>query len=108
MPSVVISACVKRELAVEQGRLAEGDRVALHLRAGNCLGPELLSGATPGPAAQQILKTCRRAEDVEVPLVEHDAAGQAGVGVDADAEDQAAGPRLLHIDDDPLELAVAI
>ncbi len=70
--------------------------------------PELLAGSAEGGAAENILEAGRRAEDVEVTLVEHDAAGQAAVGVDAHAEHQAARVRFLDADENILDGVVRI
>src|SRR5262249_44982598 len=66
----------------------EADGVALELGAGDGLDPELLTGTLERTAA----------EDVEVALVEGDAAGQPGVRVHPHAEQQAPRVRLLHRD----------
>src|SRR4051794_4461269 len=63
-------------------------------------------GATPpGEPLVEVTPTpeSRQAGDVEVALVEDDAAGEAAVGVDADAEEQAAGVGLLDVDAQVLE-----
>ena len=75
---------------------------------GHRLDAELLSGAAPGVAAEQVVEARRRPHDVEVAFVEDDASRQAGVGVHADAEQQAAGLRFLHIDENVLVFAVGV
>src|SRR5438552_4943639 len=104
----VIDAGVEAKLAVEQVGLAEGERIALQLRAGHGFRPEFLTGAAEGMAAQEIVKTGRPARDIEVAFRQGDGPGQTGIGVDADAEDQAAGRLLFHVDQDVLELALAV
>src|SRR5262249_34132100 len=79
--------------------------VTLHLGPRHRLDAELLAGPLERLAGEEVRQTQRRAEDVEVALVEDDAARQARARVDADAENQAAAPRLLDLDEDVLDLA---
>src|SRR5207248_1482562 len=88
---------------VEEERLAEGGGVARQLGAGDGLEAELLAGSAEGGAVEEVVEALRQACDVEVALVEDDAAGEATVGVDADAEEQAAGVGLLDVDAQVLE-----
>src|SRR6185369_1284654 len=78
----------------------------LQLSTGDGLDAQFLAGAAEGLAAGEVIKARWEVRDVEVALVEHDAAGRSCVRVEAHAEQQAARSRLLHVDEDVLEGAV--
>src|SRR6185437_3681569 len=91
---------------VKQVRLTKGGHVLLNLRTGHRLNAELLTGAAPGRAVEEVAQAGRWIHDVEVALVEYDAAGQTAVRVDADPENQATGVGFVHINLDVLVDAV--
>ncbi len=80
----------------------------MNLRAGDRFDAQFLAGAAEGPAVEEVGKAGRKAKDVEIALVEDNAADEAVVGVDAGAEHEAAGARLLYLDEDVLERARAV
>src|SRR5262249_12665382 len=80
---------------IEQVRLAPRDRVALQGCAGYGFDAELLPSAAPGPAFENIVPSARPPGDVEVPLVDDDAAGKARIRGDAGADHEAAGRLFL-------------
>src|SRR5262249_9752250 len=75
-------------------------------RARPRLHTELLAGPAQGVAAERVVDSGRRLEDVEVTLVQHDAARQVGVGVAARAECQTARWLFLPVHAGVLGLAV--
>ncbi len=79
----------------------------MQLGAGHGFDAQLLTGPPPGSTAEQIIPAGRRPHDVKVTLVKDDAAGEARVRVDSDAEEEAAGPRLLHADQDIFRIRIA-
>ena len=102
---VVVAADEQAVGPIEEERLAEADAVALDCGAGHGFDAELLAGAAEGLAFEEVGEAGREAEDVEVAFVEDDAADEAGVGVDAGAEHEAAGAGFLDLDEDVLERA---
>src|SRR5262249_25454866 len=103
---VKVDAAANRVGAVEDRRVAEAHGVALHLRAGHGFGPELLGVAAEGPTFPDIRPARREIGDVEVALIQDDAALETGIGVDAHAEEQTARSRLLDLDENVLECRV--
>src|SRR5262249_42398240 len=93
---------------VEHRGLAPAHRVTLQVGARNGLGTKLLAGATKSTSAQQLVETGRPARDVEITLVEGDAAVEASIRVHSDAKDQAASRLFLDCHQDVLEFLVAI
>src|SRR5262249_49430244 len=97
---VVVTAQAQAVGAVEDPRVAPTHRVPLEHVPGHGLEPELLAAATPGPPGPDVLEAGWEVQDVEVPLVEHEAPGHARVRVDPGPEHQGPGLRLLHGDQD--------
>jgi hypothetical protein len=81
---------------------------ALELGSGDGFQPISLTGPPKSLAAEQVVQAGGRAQDIKVPLVQDDAAGQAGVRVDADPEQDAAALGVLNRDQEILEFRVLV
>src|SRR5262249_46642858 len=80
---VVVAGSRQAVWAVEEEGLAESDRVALQLGAGDGLDTQFLAGAAECPSFEDIVEAARKAKEVEVLFVEDDAPGDAAIGVEA-------------------------
>ncbi len=105
---IVIGADRQAVGPVKQERLAHADGVALQVLARNRFDAQFLARAAERPAFPDVGEAGRWPEDVEIAFVEDDAPGDAGVGVEACPEHQAARLRLLHLDQDVLVFLFAV
>src|SRR5262249_23057213 len=95
----VIGADRQAVRQIEQVGLAETDGIALELIAGHGFCAKLLARAAKRPPFEDVLEAGREPQDIEVALVEDDAAENTAVRVQSAAQKQAARARFLDVDE---------